>query len=102
MAIIDNVQEVLDNPKFKVSVPRFCRRRLSYLMKVKKYAQSVKLADQYIVQGHVRIGPEIVTDPAFLVTRNLEDFITWTRESKIRTSIAEYKGERDDFDLLNN
>lgn len=32
-------------------------------------------------------------DPAFLVTRNMEDFITWTDTSKIRAHVLEYNEE---------
>ncbi len=39
------------------------------------------------VQGHVRLGPETVTDPAFLVTRSMEDFVTWVDTSKIKRKV---------------
>ena len=55
---------------------------------------------KFIEQGHVRVGPEVITDPAFLVTRNMEDFITWTNASKIRRHVMEYNEERDDYDLM--
>uniref|UniRef100_A0A1X7VAG4 RNA-binding S4 domain-containing protein n=1 Tax=Amphimedon queenslandica TaxID=400682 RepID=A0A1X7VAG4_AMPQE len=32
-------------------------------------AQRVSDAVRFVEQGHVRVGPEIVTDPAYLVTR---------------------------------
>lgn len=51
-------------------------------------------------QGHVRVGPEIVTDPAFLVTRALEDFVTWVDGSKVKRVIAGYNDQLDDYDLL--
>jgi U3 small nucleolar ribonucleoprotein protein IMP3 len=35
----------------------------------------------------IRIGPSIVTDPAMLVTRNMEDHITWTDNSKIKAKV---------------
>ena len=41
-----------------------------------------------------------MTDPAFHVTRNMEDFITWVDSSKIRRTIAKYNDKLDDFDLL--
>ncbi|KAI9675601.1 MAG: Small subunit (SSU) processome component [Caeruleum heppii] len=55
---------------------------------------------KFIEQGHVRVGPEVITDPAFLVTRNLEDFITWVDSSKIKANILRYRDKLDDFDLL--
>ena len=46
------------------------------------------------------MGPSVVTDTAFLVTRSMEDFITWVDSSKIRKTIAKYNDKLDDFDLL--
>ena len=57
-------------------------------------------AIKFIEQGPVRVGPEVVTDPAFLVTRNLEDFVTWVDSSKIKRNILKYRDKLDDFDLL--
>jgi U3 small nucleolar ribonucleoprotein protein IMP3 len=65
-----------------------------------KMAETVKMAVQYIKQGHVRVGPNPITDPAYLVSRHLEDYITWTDASKIKRKIQKYNDELDDFDLL--
>ncbi len=35
-----------------------------------------------------------------MVTRNMEDFVTWVDTSKIKRTIARYNDELDDFDLL--
>jgi len=78
----------------------FCRRRLPVLLVRLKYAQSVKEAVTYVEQGHVRVGPDTVTDPAFLVTRNFEDFITWVDRSKIRKHVLAYNELLDDYDML--
>lgn len=51
-------------------------------------------------QGHVRVGPETVTDPAFHVTRNMEDFVTWVDTSKIKRKVLAYNDKLDDYDLL--
>ena len=48
----------------------------------------------------VRVGPEVVSDPAYLVTRTLEDFVTWVDSSKIKRQILKYNDNLDDFDLL--
>jgi hypothetical protein len=48
----------------------------------------------------IRAGPEVVTDPAFHVTRNMEDFITWVDSSKIKRKVMKYNDALDDFDLL--
>lgn len=84
----------------KVTASSFCRRRLPVVMVRLKMAQQIKMAVQYIEQGHVRVGPEVVTDPAFLVVRNMEDYITWVDSSKIKRHIMEYNDQRDDFETL--
>ena len=53
----------------KVTVSAFCRRRLSVIMTKLRMAENVKAAVTLIEQGHVRVGPEVITDPAYLVTR---------------------------------
>ena len=57
-----------------------------------KMSQSIQAAVKFVEQGHVRVGPERVTDPAFLVPRNLEDYVTWTDTSAIRKQIEDYNG----------
>ncbi|KAI8429409.1 hypothetical protein MSG28_000052 [Choristoneura fumiferana] len=56
--------------------------------------------DLLIEQGHIRVGPQVVKDPAFLVSRSLEDFVTWVDGSAIKKHVMEYNEMRDDFDLL--
>lgn len=57
-------------------------------------------AIKFIEQGHIRVGTEVITDPAFLVTRNMEDFVTWVDSSRIKRNILQYRDKLDDFDLL--
>lgn len=66
-----------------------------------KFAEHLREAVTYIEQGHVRVGPAVVTDPAFLVTRNMEDFVTWVDSSKIKRKVMEYNERLDDYDALN-
>jgi U3 small nucleolar ribonucleoprotein protein IMP3 len=54
------------------------------------------------LQGHVRVGPEVVSDPAYIVTRSMEDFVTWVDSSKIKRTVATYNDALDDYDLLGN
>ncbi|OCT83056.1 U3 small nucleolar ribonucleoprotein protein IMP3 [Xenopus laevis] len=82
-----------------VSASSFCRRRLPTIVVKLRMAQNLKTAITFIEQGHIRVGPEVITDPAFLVTRNMEDFVTWVDSSKIKKHVMEYNEERDDFDL---
>ena len=90
-------------------------------------AENVTAAVKFVEQGHVRVGTEVVTDPAFLVvslllslapsvnyrgwfggqmligvlqTRNMEDFVTWVDSSKVKRNILKYREKLDDFDLL--
>merc|ERR1719242_2937656 len=83
----------------KITASSFCRRRLPVVMLRSKIAESIKTATQLIEQGHVRVGTDIVKDPAFLVTRNLEDFVTWVDTSAIRKHVMEYKEMRDDYEM---
>ena len=53
----------------KVTVSAFCRRRLGVVMTRLRMAENVKTAVSLVEQGHVRVGPEVVTDPAYLITR---------------------------------
>ena len=85
--------------------------------------ETVSAGVKFVEQGHVRVGPEVITDPAYLVPRyisqarvtyirNLEDFVTWVDSSKIKRNIMKYsdkvpfllhkftKYQLDDFDLL--
>ncbi|CAO1638651.1 unnamed protein product [Sympodiomycopsis kandeliae] len=84
----------------KVTVSSFCRRRLPVVMCRLRMSESVKQAVTYIEQGQVRVGTDVITDPAFMVNRNLEDFVSWLDQSHVKRTIAKYNGEVDDFDLL--
>ncbi|XP_061402558.1 U3 small nucleolar ribonucleoprotein protein IMP3 [Musca vetustissima] len=81
----------------RVSASCFCRRRLPVVMVKNKLSQSIKNATDLIEAGHVRVGTEMVKDPAFLVSRNLEDFVTWVDGSKIKEHVLSYNDMRDDF-----
>jgi len=85
----------------KLSVSSFCRRRLATVLVRLHYAERLTEAVKYIEQGHIRVGPDTVTDPAFLVTRAFEDFVTWVDTSKIKRKVLQYNERLDDYDLLN-
>jgi U3 small nucleolar ribonucleoprotein protein IMP3 len=76
----------------KVNASRFCLRRLPLVMVRNNMSQTIQAAIKFIEQGHVRVGPERCTDPAFLVTRSLEDYVTWTDTSAIKRQIESYNG----------
>lgn len=83
-----------------VTVSAFCRRRLPVVMTRLRMAETVQTATTLIEQGHVRVGTETITDTALLVTRSMEDFVTWVDGSKIKGNILQYRDKLDDFDLL--
>lgn len=99
MGVLDSLNEL--ESKSRINVERFCRRRLSYMVKVLHLAETVNSANEYITHGHIRVGPEIVKDPAFIVSRGLEDFITWSNTSKIKHTIKRFNEEYDDYEMLN-
>lgn len=78
-------------PCEKVTVSSFARRRLPVVMQRLKMAETIKDAVTYIEQGHVKVGVNTVTDPAFHVTRNMEDHITWVRTSKFKQIVQDYR-----------
>lgn len=83
----------------KVTASCFCRRRLPVILVKLKMAENIKAATMFVEQGHIRVGTQLILDPAYLVTRHSEDFVTWKETSKIRQHILEYNEEKDDFDL---
>jgi U3 small nucleolar ribonucleoprotein protein IMP3 len=84
----------------KLSTASFCRRRLAVVMVRLKMSETLREAATFIEQGHVRVGPDTVTDPAFLVTRAMEDWVTWVDTSKIRRKVLRYNDRLDDYDML--
>ena len=84
----------------KLAVSAFCRRRLPVVMVRLKMSENLKEATTFIEQGHVRVGPNVITDPAFLVTLTFEDYVTWVDSSKIKRTIMRYNDKLDDYDLL--
>ena len=83
-----------------VTVSAFCRRRLGVAMVRIGMVGDIGTAHKFIEQGHVRIGTEGVSDPAFLVGRGQEDFVTWAEGSKVRRNVERYREREDDFELL--
>ncbi|XP_059177743.1 U3 small nucleolar ribonucleoprotein protein IMP3-like [Physella acuta] len=93
----------------RITASSFCRRRLPVLMVRNHMSETLKAATTFIEQGHVRVGPHVIDDPAYLVTRSMEDFVSWKDTSKIKKHVQEYndlvcttlkiRRVRDDFDL---
>lgn len=88
----------------KVTVSSIARRRLAVVATRLKMAESVSDAVRTIEQGHIRVGPSPVTDPAMLITRHMEDFVTWVDTSARKRTIMKYNDEvsrsRDEYGLI--
>ena len=80
-------------------VAAFCRRRLGVLLKTMGYGENLSETYAYVKQGNIMIGDEVVTEPAMLVTKTMEDQINWSDLSKIKRKIMTYKNNLDDYDL---
>lgn len=83
----------------RVNVSDFCRRRLAVVLVRNKFTERAKDAVTMIEQGHVSIGPDVVSNPATHVTREMEDNIKWSQGSKIKRHTMKYQNELDDFEL---
>lgn len=80
-----------------LDVKAFCRRRLPvFIVQSGMFDGPLSVAVQYIEHGHVRIGPQVVRDPATFITLDQEDYITW--DDKFKRKIDEYRGEQDDYE----
>lgn len=98
MGLIDTASSLAKAEAIPASA--FCRRRLPVVLVRLRMAESLKEAVTFIEQGQVRVGPTVVTDPALIVTRTLEDFVTWTDSSRVRRAVERYNDRLDDFELL--
>lgn len=79
-----------------IDVKSFCRRRLPvFIVQSGMFNGPLSVAVKYIEHGHVRIGPQVVRDPATFITVDQEDYITW--DDKFKRKIDEYRGEQDDY-----
>nr|CCC53992.1 putative U3 small nucleolar ribonucleoprotein protein IMP3 [Trypanosoma vivax Y486] len=82
----------------KVGVEAFCRRRLPTVLRDLNMAANCKLAAELVHHGHVRVGTTQIRDPAFLVPRDLEDYVTWMPGSKIKGHVDSFNVQRDDYE----
>jgi len=81
----------------KLGVENFCKRRLSAVLVKMRMAGNHKLASEMIEHGHVRVGVTQVRDPAFLVPRALEPFVTWVDSSKIKKHVENFASQGEDY-----
>jgi U3 small nucleolar ribonucleoprotein protein IMP3 len=78
----------------------FCRRRLATVLVRARMCETLREATTFIEQGHVRVGAKVTRNPGYIVTRDMEDYVTWVDTSKIKRKVAAYNDKLDDYDLL--
>lgn len=78
----------------KVGVGSFCKRRLSSVLNGIKMVPDIKTAVTFIKGGHVKVGTETVVDPSLLITRLMEDYITWRDGSKVKETITQFTEDK--------
>jgi U3 small nucleolar ribonucleoprotein protein IMP3 len=83
----------------KVNVSDFCQRRLAIVLTANKFSERAKDAVKLIEQGHVSIGPDVVSNPATHVTREMEDNIKWSVGSSVKRHTMQFQNQLDDFEL---
>ncbi|KAH0486727.1 MAG: uncharacterized protein KVP18_005029 [Porospora cf. gigantea A] len=98
MGVVKAARSLADVEEIPAS--RFIERRLNVLILKNKMVSNKDHANNYIESGQVRIGPEVVTNPATLVSTEDEDHITWAEGSKVKRAMHEFKNVVDDFDLM--
>lgn len=59
----------LSDVEHKVTSSAFARRRLPVVMTRLGMADHIQAAVKFVEQGHVRVGTDVITDAAFMVTR---------------------------------
>jgi len=100
MGLIQNPQSLEDCHQLSAST--FCRRRLPVVLVHNKFCQTLHQAVAFIEHGHIRVGPDVVNNPALHVTREMQDHIQWAQGSKIQRHVKEFNDNVDDFELLGN
>ena len=66
----------------QIAASCFARRWLPVVLVKNKFCETMREAVSFVEQRHIRVGPEVVTDPAFHVVRDMEVFITGSTRQK--------------------
>lgn len=92
---------IIENRKLvdctKVTVSSFCERRISMVLVKKKLVQTFAHADEFVQHGHIRLGTRIINDTSTLISKAMEEYLTWSDKSKLRKKIDEFNEENDDY-----
>ena len=97
LGLIPSVQSL--DQCVQIPTSAFCRRRLSTVLVYNKFVERISEATKFVQQGHVALGPNVVTNPATLITRDMEDLIHWAEGSKIKRKVHEFANTLDDYDM---
>lgn len=84
----------------KVTVSDFCKRRLPIVVAHKKLVENFKDADKFVQHGHFKVGTTVTTNPSLLIPRDMEEFVKWADNSKIKKKIDMEADEYDDFEYM--
>eukprot|EP01071_Lankesteria_metandrocarpae_P006129 Lankesteria_metandrocarpae@DN4250_c0_g1_i1.p3 len=82
----------------EMSITAFCKRRLPLLLVNLKFSDHLDNAVTLVEHGHIRIGPEVVSNAGLHVTREMEDHIGWARGSEVHRHVQRFTDSVDDFD----
>lgn len=77
----------------KITVSSFCERRLPMIMKKLKMVQAFSHADEFVQHGHVRVGTKLINDPSVIISKSMEEYVTWVDSSKIKKKIEEFQND---------
>jgi U3 small nucleolar ribonucleoprotein protein IMP3 len=83
-----------------VNVSSFCERRLPIIAVRKKLVEKFVHSDEFVQHGHIRVGTRIVNDTSLIISRAMEEFVTWADTSKIKRKIDDFNDEKDDYKYI--
>ncbi|KAI5191051.1 U3 small nucleolar ribonucleoprotein IMP3 [Nematocida sp. AWRm77] len=75
----------------KMGATSFCKRRLASVMVDMKMVPDIQTGTTFVKHGHVKVGTQIATDPGLILSRAMEDFVTWRDGSKVKNTIESFR-----------
>jgi len=84
----------------KVNVSSLCERRLPMVMVKRGMIKTFTHGDEFVQHGHVRVGTKTLSDPSVLISRSMEEYVTWSDGSKIKRKVEEFNGVQDDYEYV--
>lgn len=81
---------------YNLKLNNLLERKLSFLLKVQNLANSIVEAKKIIFAGHIKLGNKRINND-ILISKNMENFISWDDNSKIKRCIDRFNNELDDY-----